>query len=183
VAENIRADGPHKFNLSPQHAALVAECRDEEGSCLYTSTSFFIWLRWLKALRAALWGGGAIGSVVAASHILEGGSEHKFVAAGAALVGVLLPGLIKAVRLDSAIRGYTKAAAKFKILQGELRRLACIWSEKELVQFEQLARHTFSQLNDARKASLTPPEICFWLARRKIRKGHYTPDRPERAAE
>jgi hypothetical protein len=89
---------------------------------------------------------------------------------------VLLPGLVKALRLDAAIRDYTKAAGAFKTPQGEFRRLAAVWSHKELPRFEQEARRAFIAMNEARKPSLTPPEICFRLARRKIRKGHYTPD-------
>lgn len=158
-----------------RRTALVRECRDEEESCLFTSTSFFIWLRWLKSVRAVLWAGGAAGSLIAASHILRGDEEHRFIVALAALAGVLLPGLVRALRLDAAIRDYSKAAGTFKNLQGEFRRLASIWSHKEPPQFEEEARRAFVAMNEARKPSLTPPEICFWLARRKIKMGHYNP--------
>jgi len=176
VAEDLRPDDSDGDDLTVTRDALIWECRDEEESCLFTSTSFFIWLRWLKIVRALLWAGGAIGSLIAASHILKGDDEHRFVIALAALAGVLLPGLVKALRLDAAIRDYTKAAGAFKTLQGEFRRLAAVWSHKELPRFEQEARRAFIAMNEARKPSLTPPEICFRLARRKIRKGHYTPD-------
>ena len=156
--------------------ALIKECQDEEENCLYTSTTFYIWLRWLNGLRAAMWAAGAIGSVLAASHILKGAAEHRIALAAAALAGVLMPALVKALRLDAAIRDYAKAAARFKNLQGEFRRLACVWSSKEPAAFESEARKTFAAMNEARKPSLTPPEICFRLARRKIKKGHYTPD-------
>jgi hypothetical protein len=176
VAEDFRINDPSGDALTLTREALIRECQDEKENCLFTSTSFFIWLRWLKTARALLWAGGAIGSLIAASHILNGDNEHRFVIALAALAGVLLPGLVKALRLDRSIRDYTKAAGTFKDLQGEFRRLASVWSHKELPQFEQEARRVFIAMNEARKPSLTPPEICFRLARQKIRKGHYTPD-------
>jgi hypothetical protein len=72
VAENLRDNDPSHCGLIA--ARLTAECRREEENCLYTSTAFFIWLRWLKGFRAALWAGAAIGSVLAASYILQGQS-------------------------------------------------------------------------------------------------------------
>src|SRR5665213_3386301 len=121
MAENIWRNDSDSCPLTIARDALIAECREEEQNCLYTSTTFFIWLRWLKSARALLWMGGAIGSLIAASHILKGDEQYKIITASAALAGVLLPGLVKALRLDSAIRDYTKAAAGFKTLQGEFR--------------------------------------------------------------
>jgi hypothetical protein len=181
VAEDLRQHGAD-HSLATGREALITECRDEEESCLYTSTAFYIWLRWLKAARALLWAGGAIGSLLAASQILKGSADYRFTAALAALAGVLLPALVKALRLDAAIRDYTKAAGQFKNLQGEFRRLAAVWSYKEFPEFEQHARRAFIAMNEARKPSLTPPEICFRLARRKIRRGHYAPDTPRPTA-
>jgi hypothetical protein len=157
--------------------ALIAECEAEEESCTYTSTTFYIWLRWLKTIRTILWGVGGVGSLVAASHILKGDTEGNRIAiAGAALAGVAFPALVRTLQLDVAIRDYRGAAGKFKILQGEFRRLSHVWSQKELPDFEKEARRAFGAMNEARKPSLTPPELGFRLARWKIKKGHYTPD-------
>jgi hypothetical protein len=65
---------------------------------------------------------------------------------------------------------------KVQNLQAEFRRLSQIWSHKEFADFERAARKEFSALSVVRQASLTPPEFCFLLARRKIQKGHYTRD-------
>lgn len=177
MAEDIRNRNPDNGGIDTIRQALIAECRDEEENCLYTSTTFFIWLRWLKGFRAFLWAMGCIGSVVAASHILQGDSEqHRIWVAGAALAGVVFPALIRTLRLDSSIRDYTVAAAKFKNLQAEFRRLSQVWSHKDFADFEHDARKEFSALSVVRQASLTPPEFCFLLARRKIQKGHYTRD-------
>lgn len=176
MAEDIRNGNPDHGGIDAVRSALVSACRDEEENCLYTSATFYIWLRWLKGFRALLWAIGGAASLVAASHILGGDSDKRLLSAGAALAGVVLPALVRMLRLDSAIRDYADGAAKFKNLQGDFKRLAEVWSHKELPDFEREARKAFTTMNDARKPSLTPPECCFRSARRKIQKGHYTPD-------
>jgi hypothetical protein len=161
VADDLRHDDPAHGRLNAALAALIAECEREEENCLYTSTTFFIWLRTLKTMRAGLWTLGAVGSIVSAKSIL--GSDHAYpvVIAGLALTGVLMPALIKAVRIDSAIGEYAAAAAAFKNLQGEFRRAARVWSNKPFAEFEAEARKAIKAMNDARKPSLTPPEWCL----------------------
>ncbi len=176
MAKDIRNDDPADCKLIAMKSALIDECAREEENALYTSTSFFIWLRFLKAIRAAIWVGGAIGSVVAASHILQGDGGAKLIMAAFALAGVLLPGIVKALKLDAAIRNYSEAAAKFKNLQGEFRRARLVWSNKPPGDFEDEARKLFKAMNDARKPSLTPPDFCFRLAQKKIKCGHYDHD-------
>lgn len=100
----------------------------------------------------------------------------------AALAGVLLPAVGRALHLDATIQDYTVAAARFKNLQGEFRRAAQVWSLKPFAQFEDEARRLFKAMAEARKPSLTPPEIIFRLARRKIKKGHYSYDVDEHSA-
>jgi hypothetical protein len=179
MAEDFRNDDSADFQLSALKSSLEAECAREEENALYTSTSFFIWLRWLKTLRAILWVGGAGGSVTAASHILRGDPTFRITIAALALTGVLLPAIGRALHLDAIIHDYVIAAARFKNLQGEFRRAAQVWSHKPLPEFEEEARRLFKAMNEARKPSLTPPSPCFWLARRKIRKGHYRYDADE----
>ena len=175
MAEDLRHDDTVD-GLRTAHAALTAECEREEESCLYTSTSFYIWLRALKVIRATLWVLGALGSIVSASSILRGQKSYPIILAGFAIAGVLLPGLIKAVHLDTTIRDYAAAAATFKNLQGEFRRLAKVWSAKPFPEFEAEARRAIKAMNDARKPSLTPPEWCFRLSQRKIKRGDYEKD-------
>jgi hypothetical protein len=177
VAEDIRNGNTSPSAVDTIREALIVECRTEEQNCLFTSTSFFIWLRWLKTIRALFWAVGSIGSVLAASQIVKGSpDQYKVLIAGAALAGVVFPALIRTLRLDTAIRDYTSNAAKFKNLQVDFRRLSQIWSNKELREFEREARNAFVALAAVRQASLTPPEVCFRLARWKIKRGHYSPD-------
>ncbi len=117
MAEDIRNRNPDDGGLGDIRRALIRECQDEEESCLYTSTTFFIWLRWLKSFRVFLWAAGGIGSVVAASHILKGDSEqYRIWVAAAALAGVLFPALI----------GVTTRFVQNRTLT-DLSDRACLW--------------------------------------------------------
>jgi hypothetical protein len=156
--------------------ALIAECAREEENCRYTAATFFIWLRILKGTRATLWVLGAVGSIVSAGSIIGGDQGVPIIMAGLALAGVLMPGLVKALRLDSTIKAYAASAGAFKNLEGEFRRLAKVWSHKPFPEFEAEARPAFKAIAAARKPSLTPPEFCFRLARAKIKRGDYTHD-------
>jgi hypothetical protein len=180
MAEAFRDNDPSDCQISPANSSLVTECAREEENALYTSTTLMIWLRWLRVIRALLWTGGAAGSIIAASHILQSGdSGSKLLAAGCALAGVLLPAVGRSLGLDSSIKEYGRAAAGFKNLQGEFRRARLIWSHRPFREFEAVARPLFKKMNDGRQLSLTPPEICFRLARRKIKAGHYIHDADE----
>jgi hypothetical protein len=151
----------------------MEECAREEENALYASTTFFVWLRFLKGARALLWIGAALGSVLAASQILRGDPTLKVWMAGAALLAVALPAIGRAVHIDTIIRDYANAAAAFKNLQGDFRRARLVWSNEPWSEFNSEARKLIRAMNEARKPSLTPPEWCFRLARRKIKLGDY----------
>ena len=151
----------------------MRECAREGENCLYTSTSFLIWVRCLRWVRGTLWIGAVAASAVSASHILRGDPSYRILMAAAALAAVILPGIGQAVRIDATIRDYASAAAAFKNLQAEFRRAARVWSLKPYPEFELEARKLFLAMNEARQPSFAPPEFCFWLARRKIKRGHY----------
>lgn len=177
MAENFRDGDPATGDIENARKALVQECAQQARNTLYTSTSFFIWLRVLKRVRGFLWILAALCSIAAASSILlELISEHRVIIAGITLLGVLLPGIIKAVKLDDTITAYEKSAARLKNAEGALRRSANIWSHKSFSDFEAEARAALQELDDARMPSLTPPEWCFKKAQNKVQSGDYDPD-------
>jgi hypothetical protein len=122
------------------------------------------------------WVGAALCSVVAASQLVQSNPGLKIWAAGAALAAVALPGIGRALQIDGMIRDYANAAGVFKNLQGDFRRARLVWSKEPWLEFKAEARKLLKAMNDARKPSVTPPEWCFRLARRKIMAGHYTHD-------
>ncbi len=122
---------------------------------------------------------GACGAIAASDIVAEWATipaAEAFLALFA-LLGVILPAGIKGSGLDDAIKSYEACGATFKNLEGEFRRLAKVWSNKSLTVFEAEARNVVARADEARSASLTPPEWCFQAARKKIQGGDYKPDR------
>lgn len=180
MAEDIRTSDPRNGDLTAAHAALVKECCEQARNTLYTSTSFFIWLRTLKILRAVLWVLAAASGAVAASTVLSSREDMELMIAGLSLLAVILPGATKALDLDDSIKAYAETAGALKNAEGALRRAANIWSNKPYDDFEKDAKSALLQLDEARNGSLTPPEWCFKSAQRKVKSGDYDPDEEAR---
>ncbi|MEW2915513.1 hypothetical protein AB1A64_00430 [Ruegeria sp. ANG10] len=140
MAEDIRKCDPGNGDLTAAHSALVAECAEQARNTIYTSTTFYIWLKWLKGMRGALWILAAASGAGAASTVLKQSEENQVLVAGLALLAVIIPGAIKALKLDDTILDYETAAAKFKNAEGTLRRAANVWSHKPFAEFEIEAR-------------------------------------------
>ena len=86
----------------------------------------------------------------AASTSISKQPNLEAVVAGLALLGIILPGVIKALKLDETISAYEKAAANFKVVEGALRRAADVWSNKSYEEFEREARKALDALDNAR---------------------------------
>lgn len=155
---------------------LRTECLEQARNTLYTSTSFYIWLRCLRFWRGSIWFAAVACSTVAASSIVSDFGWPAPVVAGLTLAGVLLPAVVKALKLDETIEAYSEQAAKFKNVEGRLGRAGRVWSEASSEVFESEARSAFEDLDEARLQSLTPPEWCFKKAQKKIQTGDYDPD-------
>lgn len=181
MAEDFRTNDPGAGDLAAAKAALVRECAEQSRNSIYTSTQFYICLKWLKGVRAALWVIAAASGTGAASTALSQHDDLELLVAALSLLAVVVPGAIKALKLDDTIAAYEAAAAKFKVAEGELRRAADVWSNKPYDEFEDEARKALASLDSARAASLTPPEWFFRKAQRKVQSGDYDPDKlPER---
>jgi hypothetical protein len=158
-----------------QTDALVAACKERaQNTCLYTSTTFFIWLRLLRTARNVLAALSVILGAIAAWKVLK--QEYELVMAVCALLAAIIPPLQRALGLDAAIERYTKLGAEFKNLEGRFLLAAQVTSLKPFSEFEAEVLQLLKRLDDARLASATPPQFCFWLARHQIKKGHYNPD-------
>ncbi len=163
-------------NLEALRASLITECAEQSGNTVYTSTEFYIYLRFLRFWRGLLWILAVVASSIAASSAVSDLGIPSVVVAGLTLAGVLLPGVIKALKIEEAIDAYAVQAGLFKNAEGALRRAANVWSNKTMEEFEAEARTAIALLDEARLTSLTPPEWAFKLAQWKIGKGDYTPD-------
>jgi hypothetical protein len=158
--------------------ALIDECKRCEEGCGYTAPTFYIWLRILRLVRALLSAVAVVCAVLAARKALL--HEYELTMAIFALVAAALPPLQRALGLDAAIDLYAKLSSEFTNLEGSFRRAAAITSQKPFDEFEAETAPLFARLDKARSPSVTPPEFCFRLARRKKQKGHYTFDYDEK---
>lgn len=165
---------------------LVDECKRQSESCLYTSTSMFIWLRWLRWFRIvfvifnAFCGGFAGWSILKAST----DPEFKFIGALFALLAGVLPAIYSALKADDGLAKCGMLAGEFKNLQDRFRQAALIGAKKPFPEFEKAFQRLMDRMERARSHSYTAPEWCFRAAQRKIGGGDFNfevdtePDQP-----
>ncbi len=178
MAKDIRkpnSSGPNNMSKTISEK-LIIECRRQEESCLYTSTTFYIWLR-----EARWWKGGFIVlpiilGAIASWSIFDKSIDTKVIwlTASAGLIAGLLPAIREALDLDFHVEEMSRHAAQFKNLQDRFRLAADTGEHKSEEFFEAEVRDLMERLDEARKASVTPPERCFAKATKKIKKGHYS---------
>lgn len=157
---------------------LRSECARLSESCLYTSTSFFIWLKFLRAARVAFITVPLLAGAVATWKILGDSQDPtiRVVLAVAALVSSVLPSVSGALKIDDHLGKAATLAGEFKNLTDRFHQAATISALKSFEDFESEFEQLRERLEHAREDSLTPPEWCFRRARKKIQKGDYTPD-------
>ncbi|MEH7868757.1 hypothetical protein GYN07_15600 [Rhizobium leguminosarum bv. viciae 248] len=173
MAENIRGTDPDPRSLEERRTALIAECRRQEESCLYTSTTLYIWLRGVRTRKQIFVAAPVIiGGIAGLSILQDWGMD--WLAAILAFVASLFPALAEALKIETSVDETSRLAAEFKALQDRFRRTANLTALGDI----QVAEDTLSELMDrmdiARSSSITPPERAFKEAREKIQKGHYS---------
>jgi hypothetical protein len=163
--------------------ALAKECRRLEESCLYTSTSLFIWLRWLRTVRVFLIAASLVCGAIAGWETLAGHEGTKALVAACAFLAGLLPTIGSALKLDKGIEEARRLSGEFKNLQNRFRLAALVSSKKSFEDFNAEVEPLIKRHERARATSATPPEVVFLLARRKVKAGHYTFDLDETEVE
>jgi len=151
---------------------IVKECNRQSESCLYTSTTLFIWLRYARWLNHGFIITPIIFSSLATWKILSQ-SSSPWVSAVFALLAGLLPAIYKALDFPTNVNSIALLAAEFKNLQDRFRQAGEALSLGDPDSFFKQFAALMKCLEDARKSSITPPEWCFKLAQKKITAGHY----------
>lgn len=151
--------------------ALKHECERQEESCLYTSTALFEWLKDLRLWRTAFIALPILCAAVATSALVK---HWPWVAGVATFLAGVLPAIFKALDLDRDLAVITRFANTFKSLQDRFRQARNITALGELDEIKKEFASLRARLDDARMASIPPPERYFKRAQNKIRKGHYT---------
>lgn len=164
--------------MDPIATSIVAECRRLSESCLYTSTSLFIWLRWLRWVRVGFITVSALCGGLAGWSILKVAPEpgYRTLGAVAALLAGVLPAIYGALRADDGLAKCAMLAGEFKNLQDRFLQAATIGSSRPPEEFQKLFERLMGRLERARAHSYTAPEWCFKKAQHKVKSGHYDPD-------
>jgi hypothetical protein len=161
--------------IQKQSKELALECRRLSESCLYTSTSFFIWLRVLRITKLILIVLPLVLGSLASFQLLKDGN-YATVAAIFAFLSGLLPTVYEALKIDKHIQECVLLAGQFKNLQDGFRKVALVSIHKPFSEFENEVNQLVERLEKARELSITPPEIIFRWAQYKVKKGDYTFD-------
>ena len=155
--------------------ALVTECRRQEESCLYTSTTLYVWLRRARLIRRVFVVAPLILGALATWSVLDQPTNDwlRWLTATCALLAGLLPAVYEALKLDTHIEEISGQAALFKNLQDRFRHAATVISMGPYDEFGAAFAGLMERMDAARSTSVTAPERCFKVARRKIVGGHY----------
>jgi hypothetical protein len=152
---------------------LVDECRRQEESCLYTSTSLFEWLKRMRLLKVVFVVVPIILGGVATWPLLAKQDDYKWVTGACALLAGLAPAVYKSLDFDVSLNQIAKHANQFKILQDRFRQA---WRVTALGSFEDFKKEfddLMARMDAARASSLSAPERFFRKAQAKVDAGHY----------
>ena len=156
-----------------RRTAIIAECRRQDESCLYTSTTLYIWLRKVRLHKRIFVVAPIIIGGVAGLSVLQSVLEPWAIAI-LAFVASLFPALADALKIQTSVEEITKSASDFKSLQDRFRRIATITALNDVDGAEAALGELMDRMDVARSTSITPPEWAFEKARTKIESGHYT---------
>lgn len=154
-------------------ATLIAECKRQEESCLYTSTTLFEWLKSLRWWRVAFVIVPIILGGLATWPLLAKQPGFEWMTGICALLAGLMPAIYKALNFDVSLDTLAKHAHQFKILQDRFRQAASVTATRGLDELKDEFDKLMDRMDAARATSLTAPERFFRRAQKKVAAGHY----------
>lgn len=173
MAEDFREPDSDPRLIERRRKTVIAECRRQEESCLWTSTTLYIWLRWVRRQRQFFVAAPIIIGGIAGLSVLKAWAPD-WVIALLAFVASLFPALANALKFETRVEDIAKHAADFKNLQDRFRQVATIVAPADLRDAESRLESLMERMDAARVKSITPPEWAFKAARKKIEAGHYS---------
>jgi hypothetical protein len=164
--------------MDPKQEQLALECKRQAENCLYTSTSLFIWLRWLRYIRIGFVAAPLILGSIAGWKLLAASDLQsvRVLVAVCALLAGLLPSIYAALKYDDQLEQCKRLTGEFKNLRDRFRQAALVSSLKTFDEFERDFQKLMERLELARAHSYTAPEWCFRRAQKKIKSGDYDHD-------
>lgn len=152
---------------------LIEECRRQEESGFYTSTSLYEWLKFLRCLRVVFIVLPIVLAGIAAWPLLAKQIEWQWLTGLCALLAGIMPAVYKALDFDVNLTMLAKHAAEFKSLQDRFRQAWRVTALGEFNGFKAEFDALMQRMDNARAASLTPPERFFKKAQQKQMAGDY----------
>ena len=158
--------------MQDRAVAIASEARRQEESCLYTSTTHYLWLRQVRRQNTIFIVAPIILGALAGFSVLKD-LAPDWVVAVLALVASLFPALANALKIQTSVNEIAANAASYKSLQDRFRQLATIGILSDLDAAEVELRDLMDRMDVARSTSITAPEKYFKRAQKKIAEGHY----------
>ena len=173
MAENFWAADSEDGVMDERTQNLINECKRQEESCCYTSTTLFEWLKSMRRYRVFFVVFPIVLGGIAAWPLLKQQSGYEWLTGLCALLAGLVPAIQKALNLDVSLDVIAKHAHQYKILQDRFRQASTITALGKVEDFGKEFHELMERMDAARSSSLTPPERFFKKAREKIEAGHY----------
>jgi hypothetical protein len=152
---------------------IIAECKRQEESCLYTSTALFSWQKETRKLRVIFIVVPIICSSFASARLLLRDPTFDWLVAIFALIAGLFPAIFKALDLDVSLATIADSANRFKTLQDRFRQAALIGATSKTEELEEQFTALMQRMDDARSANPPIPDRHFASAQKKIKGGDY----------
>ena len=173
MAEDFRIADPPDSLMDERTQNLIAECKRQQESCLYTSTTLYEWLKSLRFWKTCFVVAPILFGGVATWPLLAHLDAYRWLVGSCALLAGVTPAVYKALDFDVSLDAVGKNASELKVLHDRFRQA---WSVSALDGFSEFKRE-FDDLMTRRDAThnagFTPPERFFRMARTKIEAGHY----------
>jgi hypothetical protein len=173
MAEDIRSSNSAHGLMDDRADNLVAECKRQEESCLYTSTTLFEWLKCMRVVKVIFVVTPIVLGGVAAWPLLASQDAYKWLTGVCALLAGLAPAVYKALDFDVSLHLIARQANVFKTLQDRFRQARTVTALGPFEEFKKEFDRLMARMDDARASSLTAPEPYFRKAQAKIEAGHY----------
>src|SRR5947209_2066915 len=124
--------------MASKSVELALECKRLSENCLYTSTTLYIYLKCLRAVRLFFIVVPLILGSVSTWNLLTSSTSRtaQITAAVCAFLAGLLPTIYAALKLDDHLAVCGTAAGEFKNLQDRFRQAALVSSKKAFEEFE-----------------------------------------------
>jgi hypothetical protein len=161
--------------MANRSVELAKECQRQYDNCLYTATTLYLWLRVLRGSKVfftiAPIAFGSLGSW----KMLTVSRDQQVVAFAAisSFLGGLLSTIYAALKLDAQIADAKSAAGELTSLRDSYRQAALVTSQGKFDDFQAEFNKLKSRQDKVRAMGLTPPEVLFWWAQRKVKAGDY----------